>query len=268
MTVSELAKMPVAQVWDIWVSKREQVVKDELIVRYIPLVEQVAGRMKIGLPNSVEVNELVNSGIIGLVSSVDNFEPERGLKFETYAVTRIRGSILDGLRDYDWMPRSIRTKTKRLENALVQLEGNLGRIPSDEEVAKQLELDLDGYYSMLDEVKVASILSLDQSYQNSEGELSSLSELVEDTDAESPADKMEWSQAKEIAKKLIKSLKQQERVVIALYYYENLTLREIGEVLEISESRVSQIHSKVMLTLGGKLLKVLYIKVRTSSKTP
>ncbi len=259
MTVSELAKLPVMQVWDIWVSNRDQIVKDELIVRYIPLVEQVAGRMKIGLPNSVEVTELVNSGIIGLVSSVDNFEPERGLKFETYAVTRIRGSILDGLRDYDWMPRSIRTKTKQLENALVKLEGTLGRLPSDEEVATQLNLELDGYYSMLDEVKVASILSLDQSYQNSEGELSSLSELIEDADVESPADRIEWSEAKQIAKKLIKELKQQERVVIALYYYENLTLREIGEVLEISESRVSQIHSKVMLTLRGKLREKLGI---------
>ncbi|MCB2198233.1 FliA/WhiG family RNA polymerase sigma factor [bacterium] len=231
----------------------EQPIKDELVLRYLPLVEQVAGRMKIGLPDSVQVQELINSGIIGLIGSIDNFDLGRGFKFETYAVNRIRGSILDSLRDYDWMPRSLRTKAKNLEAALVKLEGNLGRVPSDEEIAEELEIGLDDYYGMLDEVKVTSILSLDQPLSGPEGEVSSLGEMLEDDEAEDVPGVVEWNDAKRIARRMIEQLSQQERLVIALYYYEELTLREIGEVLSISESRVSQIHSRIILTLKGKL---------------
>jgi len=145
MTPQELSKLEEGVLWSRWVESPGQALKDELVLRYLPLVEQVAGRMKIGLPGSVEVDELVNSGIIGLIGSIDNFDPGRGFKFETFAVNRIRGAILDSLREYDWMPRSIRTKAKSLEAALVRLEGNLGRVPSDEEVANELELDLDSY---------------------------------------------------------------------------------------------------------------------------
>ncbi len=253
MSEVNLAKSKNPDIWDLWIKKRSQDIKDELVIRYITLVEQVAGRMKIGLPNSVELTELVNSGIIGLISAIDNFKPDRGFKFETYAVTRIRGSILDSLRDYDWMPRSIRTKTKSLEAALVRLEGNLGRIPRDDEVAKELGLNIDGYFQLLEEVKVASILSLDEPYLNSEGEMSTLADIIEDEDAPDPGGVMEWNEARAIAKKMIEKLSQQERLVISLYYYEELTLREVGEVLGISESRVSQIHSKIILTLKGKL---------------
>ncbi len=253
MTAPELAKLDSDAIWGIWIEKREQSVKDELVLRYLPLVEQVAGRIKIGLPNSVQLEELVNSGIIGLISAVENFEPQRGFQFATYAVNRIRGSILDSLRDYDWMPRSIRSKTKALEAALVKLEGVLERVPSDEEIAEELGIGVEEYYNLLDEVKVASILSLDRSYAGEEGEITTLAELVEDEDAVDPTTAIEWKEAKEITKKLIMGLSQQERLVIALYYYEELTLREIGEVLGISESRVSQIHSKLILTLRGKL---------------
>ena len=253
MTPQELSKLDDGALWKLWVKAPEQPIKDELVLRYLPLVEQVAGRMKIGLPDSVQVQELVNSGIIGLIGSIDNFDLGRGFKFETYAVNRIRGSILDSLRDYDWMPRSIRTKAKSLEAALVKLEGNLGRVPSDEEVAEELKIGLDDYYGMLDEVKVTSILSLDQPLAGSEGEISSLGEMLEDDEAEDVPGVVEWNDAKRIARRLIEQLSQQERLVIALYYYEELTLREIGEVLSISESRVSQIHSRIILTLKGKL---------------
>ncbi len=257
MTVAELAKMEIEQLWNLYSTEGQQTIKDELVVRYIPLVQQVAGRLKIGLPNSVELDELVNSGIIGLIASIDNFEPDRGFKFETFAVARIRGSILDSLRDYDWMPRSIRTKVKTLEAALVKLEGKLGRVPSDEEICALLEIDLDTYYQMLDEVKVASILSLDQPFHTPDGETSSMSELLEDEDSPDVNGDIEWEEAKRLTKKLIEALSQQERLVVALYYYEELTLREVGEVLGISESRVSQIHSKIMLTLKGKLKLLL-----------
>lgn len=253
MTPKELSKLEDTALWKLWVKQPGQPIKDELVLRYLPLVEQVAGRMKIGLPDSVQVQELINSGIIGLIGSIDNFDLERGFKFETYAVNRIRGSILDSLRDYDWMPRSIRTKAKNLEAALVKLEGNLGRVPSDEEVAEELQIGLDDYYGMLDEVKVTSILSLDQPLSGPEGEVSSLGEMLEDDDAEDVPGVVEWNDAKRIARKMIEQLSQQERLVIALYYYEELTLREIGEVLSISESRVSQIHSRIILTLKGKL---------------
>lgn len=257
MTAPELAKMESTNLWELWVSKPSQEVKDELVVRYLPLVEQVAGRLKIGLPDFVQVDELVNSGIIGLIGAVEHFDPSRGFKFETYAVNRIRGSILDSLRDYDWMPRSIRTKARSLESALIKLEGELGRVPSDEEVADELELDMDAYFSLLEEVKVSSILSLDQPIASQDGEPISLVDMVEDEDSEDPTGQVEWQEAKDVAKRLISALSQQERLVIALYYYEELTLREIGTVLGISESRVSQIHSRIILTLKGKL-RVMY----------
>lgn len=253
MTPQELTRLDDGAIWALWAKDARQDIKDELVLRYLPLVEQVAGRMKIGLPDSVQVDELVNSGIIGLISSVENFDPGRGFKFETYAVNRIRGSILDSLRDYDWMPRSIRSKTRSLEAALVKLEGNLGRVPSDDEVATELDIDLDSYYEMLDEVKVASILSLDQPLAGPEGELSTLGEMIEDEDSDDPREVVEWNEARDVTRRMIQRLTQQERLVVALYYYEELTLREIGEVLGISESRVSQIHSRIILTLKGKL---------------
>ncbi len=253
MTTQELTKMGTDELWLLWETDKNQIIKDELVIRHLQLVEQVAGRIRIGLPASVQLDELVNSGIIGLISSVDNYDLSRGFKFSTFAVNRIRGSILDSLRDYDWMPRSIRTKTKSLEAALVKLEGQLRRVPSDDEVANELNLDLDSYYSLLEEVKVASIMSLDQPVSGPDGEKSSLVNLLEDADVEDPRDRVEWLEAKEETKKLIQGLSQQERLVIALYYYEELTLKEVGNVLEISESRVSQIHSKVILTLKGKL---------------
>ncbi len=263
MTTPEITKLSDADIWQRWIEKREQPVKDELVLRYLKVVEQVAGRMKIGLPDSMTMDELVNSGIIGLIGAIDHFEPERGFKFETYAVNRIRGSILDCLRDYDWMPRSIRSKTRSLETALVKLEGQLGRVPLDEEIADELELDLDGYYALLDEVKVASILSLDQPIPGDEGEMSTLGDLLEDEDAEDADTTILWNEARDLAKRLIKGLSQQERLVIALYYYEELTLREVGEVLGISESRVSQVHSKVILTIKGKLRMILEDRRRT-----
>lgn len=258
MTSSEIAQLTNEELWTSFKSEPSQAVKDEIVIRYIHVVEQVAGRLRIGLPASVQVEELVNFGIIGLISAVDNFEPERGFKFETYSVNRIRGSILDGLRDYDWMPRSIRTKAKSLEAALVKLEGNLGRVPNDAEIANELKLDIDGYYHLIDEVKVASIMSLDQPLSGPEGEMSTLAQLIEDEDAEELSGLIEWKEAKDLTKKMIKTLTQQERLVVSLYYYEELTLREIGEVLGISESRVSQIHSKIILTLKGKLRSLLF----------
>ncbi len=260
MSGADAAGLDTDSLWKLWTESPTREVKDELVLRYIPLVEQVAGRLKIGLPQSVEVNELVNSGVIGLITAIENFEPERGFRFETYAVQRIRGSILDSLRDYDWMPRSIRSKSKALEAALVKLEGVLGRVPNDDEVADELGVEVEEYYSMLDEVKVASILSLDQPYAGWEGEVTTLGELLEDEEAEDPVGTVEWNEAKEIAKRMIKSLTQQERLVIALYYYEELTLREIGEVLGISESRVSQIHSRIILTLKGKLKNLFKLR--------
>lgn len=257
MTPPGLATVSAEELWRLWVRKPAQEVKDELVLRYLPLVEQTAGRMKIGLPRSVQLDELVNAGLIGLISAVDNYEPERGFRFETYAVNRIRGAILDTLRDYDWMPRSIRSKTRALEAALVKLEGQLGEIPSDEQVATELGLELDDYYSMLDEVKVASILSLDQPIPGPDGGMSNLGDMLSDEDADDPQDVFDWNEAKLLVKRMIQGLKQQERLVIALYYYEDLTLREIGEVLNITESRVSQIHSKIMITLKGKLRRML-----------
>ncbi len=246
------------KLWELWITVGNQEIKDELVVRHIPLVEQVAGRMRIGLPRSVDLGELINNGVIGLISAIENFEPERGIRFETYAVTRIRGCILDGLREYDWIPRSIRSKTRLMENTLVKLEAEYGRVPSDEEIAHELEIDLANYYQWIDDIQIASIISLDEPIITPEGEAGTISEMIEDEEASNPAEEVEWGEAKRLVKKLIQNLTQQERLVIALYYYEELTLKEIGEILEISESRVSQIHSKIILTLKGMLRKLFH----------
>lgn len=248
----------IEQLWDVFTVRRDTESRDRLLLHYLPLVKKVAGRVKIGLPGSVEYDDLVSAGLMGLINSVDHFKPERGIRFETYAGSRIRGSMLDSLRDIDWLPRSYRQKSRRFDEALTDLVNKLGRIPNDDEIAVQLGLNLEEYHQFLDQIGTASLVSLDARMQSGEGgESGSLHDVIPDISTSDPYRKIEENNAKETALKLIEELTEQERSVIALYYYEELTLKEIGQVLGVSESRVCQIHTRIIAILRVRLRKLL-----------
>jgi len=243
--------------WDRWKQAPDEKAKEALLVAYLPVVKQVASRMKMSLPHSVNLDDIVGSGILGLINSVENFNPELGFKFETYAIPRIRGAILDGLRDFDWVPRSIRAKEKLLESTVTALETELGRIPSDEEIAERLDLTMSEYHKLVDDVSATTLLSFDRPL-GSEGESGgSLYDLVADAGGDNPLDLMERKEIKSLVIELINRLPEQEKLVIALYYYEELTLKEIGKVLDISESRVSQIHTKIILSMKTHIRRMI-----------
>ena len=234
--------------------------KDTLkeIVEYIPLVKYIAGRLAIGLPRSVEMNDLVNAGVVGLIESYSNFDIEKGVKFETYASLGIRGSILDELRGMDWAPRSTRARAREVERAMSKLEGKLGRSPSEEEVAAVLEVDMQTYYQIIDDVSSASLLSLDEmSYGEDSDRPVALVDTLRSNDQPNALSKLEREEIRDLLADSIGEIAEQERLVVALYYYEELTLKEIGQVLELSESRVSQLHTKAVLGLRSKLRKRL-----------
>jgi RNA polymerase sigma factor for flagellar operon FliA len=245
------------QLWDAFRLDPSPKAKEALLVAYLPVVKQVASRMKMSLPHSVHLDDLVGSGIMGLINSVENFNPELGFKFETYAIPRIRGAILDGLRDFDWVPRSIRSKEKLLESTITALENELGRIPMDEEIAGRLDLSLSEYHKLVDDVNATTLLSFDRPLGNDGDSSSNLYDLVADSNNDNPLDMMERKEIRNLLVELINRLPEQDKLVIALYYYEELTLKEIGKVLDISESRVSQIHTKIILSMKTHIKRLI-----------
>jgi RNA polymerase sigma factor for flagellar operon FliA len=231
--------------------------REKLLMHYLPLARQIAGRMIISFPKSVELSELVSAGLVGLVKAIDRFDPAVGVKFETYALPRIKGAIFDSMREMDWAPRSIRAKAKLLEETLQKLTAQLGRFPNDKELAQELSVDLEDYYQMLDDAAVVTQLSLDDQLTSKQGDVLSLFDVVEADEEENPLFGVEREELKSATVEAIKKLPDQERLVVVLYYYEELTLKEIGAVLEITESRVSQIHTKAILSLRSQLKSVV-----------
>lgn len=243
--------------WKIYkANPRKQDVKEKILLNYIPLVRMIAGRMMISLPNSISLDDLVSNGLLGLINAVEKFDLNKNIKFETYANIKVRGAILDGLREIDWMPRGLRDKNKLLENAIKKAEVKVGRIPTDIEIAEELKMPIEDYYNLLSDVKVVTLLSLDNQIENGDNDQKVI-DTIEDKETKTPAEIVEREELKKILVKSIKSLKSTERNVIALYYYEQLTLREIGEVMNLTESRVSQIHTKVILALRNKIKEYL-----------
>lgn len=228
--------------------------REDLIVKYIPLVKYVVGKMVTGLPNHIEFEDLVEYGIIGLLDAVNKYDVSKGINFKTYAVTRIRGSIYDELRSQDWVPRSVRKLAKDIEKAFIELEFKNGESPTEEQIANFLEIDVDKIHEVYAKVNMGNINSLDDLVYDGGESKTTLSNMVEDKTVESPQDNLEMNELKKELVNLLDSLKEKERLVITLYYYEKLTLKEIGKVLDISESRVSQIHSKTILKLRSKLV--------------
>jgi RNA polymerase sigma factor for flagellar operon FliA len=229
--------------------------RERLVVAYSPLVKYVSGRMASGLPAHVEEADLISYGLVGLISAVERFELEREIKFETYAITRIKGSIIDELRSQDWVPRSVRARARAIERANAKLEHGLQRAPTDEEMARELEMSVSDFQDALLQISNSTIAALDELWtvSDSSGDQVSLLDTLEDPRAEDPAEVMNATDLKDRIADAISRLPEREKLVVALYYYENLTLREIGEVLGVTESRVSQLHTKAVLRLRGRM---------------
>lgn len=240
--------------WQRCFGESDQQARQELVENYVKVVKYVAGRMAIGLPHYVEFNDLLSAGMLGLIQAVDNFDYQRGIKFETYAIPRIRGSILDELRSQDWFPRSLRRKAKQLEEAYASIEVRLGRPATDEEVARELNIDVNDLDSMLGEVAVASIMSLDADTSPDENDQStSLGDYLADPRSDNVEKLLAEQEMRELIARRLMELPEKEQLVLVLYYYEELTLKEIGEILDVTESRVCQIHTKAIMRLKGKI---------------
>ena len=227
---------------------REQIIKD-----YVPLVKFVAHRIASRLPSHVELDDLINSGILGLMDAIEKFEPTRNIKFKTYAELRIKGAILDGLRDLDWVPRSLRRKKKDIETAYRLIEQQKGRAATDEEVAHHLGIPLEDLHKSLDDLKGVTLGTFVEVGEDGEGE--SLISFVPDPDAEDPHQIFQTAEIKDILRSAIEKRPKKEKFVVQLYYFDELTMKEIGILLNITESRVSQLHTKAMLQLRSKLLE-------------
>ena len=229
--------------------------RERLVIAYSPLVKYVAGRMASGLPAHVEEADLISYGLVGLINAIERFEVEREIKFETYAITRIKGSIIDELRSLDWVPRSVRARAREIERANAKLEHQLQRAPSDEEMAAELKFTVGEFQDALVQISNSTIAALDElwSVSDSSGDAVSLLDTLHDPDAPDPQELLDASELKDRLADAISALPEREKLVIALYYYENLTLREIGEVLGVTESRISQLHTKAVLRLKSRL---------------
>jgi RNA polymerase sigma factor for flagellar operon FliA len=241
--------------WSRYRTSGDERARERLVVAYSPLVKYVAGRMSSGLPAHVEEADLISYGLIGLISAIERFEPEREIKFETYAIPRIRGAIIDELRALDWVPRSVRARAREIERANIKLEHRLQRAPTDEEMSAELGLELDEFHDALIQISNSTIAALDELWtvSDSSGDQVSLLDTIQDPGAPDPARMADAADLKDRVADAIAGLPEREKLVIALYYYENLTLREIGEVLGVTESRVSQLHTKAVLRLRSHM---------------
>lgn len=226
--------------------------REEVIHKYLHLVKYVAGRISINLPPHVEINDLINEGILGLIDAIGKYDDSRGVKFETYAITRINGAILDALRALDWVPRAVRQKAREMERVFADLENRLGRVPEDEEVSSALQISVRDYHGLLLKIRGTSILSLEEFLPNEKGHDVALLDTLKDNTPD-PTHLIESNEVRGALASAVDSLPAQERTVISLYYFEGLTLKEIKSVLDVSESRVSQIHAQAVIRLRSKL---------------
>ncbi|MBF0160836.1 MAG: FliA/WhiG family RNA polymerase sigma factor [Magnetococcales bacterium] len=227
--------------------------RDELILKYAPMVKYIASRIATRLPQSVDMDDLVQVGILGLIDAVSKFDPQRGIKFQTYADFRIRGAILDELRAVDWVPRAVRQVAAQIQDIYLQLEGSLGRPADDADVAMRMGIPLSEFYQHLDAVRGISILSFDDLRPSLDDEEWDAMDLMADPNWVDPVESIGLQQLRLAISQAIQDLPEKERLVITLYYFEELTMSEIGEVLGLTESRISQLHSKAALRMRGRI---------------
>lgn len=244
------------KMWKKYKRVKSQELHDEIVKKYLYLVKYVAGRVAIGLPPNVEFNDLVSYGILGLFDAIKKYDVSQGNKFETYAVSRIRGSIMDELRKLDWAPRLLRKKAREIEKKCKELEEKNGRLATDEELSHALKISTEELNSIYSDLNSTTFLSLDEVWQNDEGNkpISRL-QTIEDSLITNQFTYVHQNEVRELLATAIGDLPEKEKLVVVLYYYENLTLREIGEILDVSESRVCQIHTKVITRLRSHLMK-------------
>lgn len=242
------------ELWVEFKKTRSPALRDAFIRQYMPLVKYVAGKVSVGMPNSVEFDDLVGFGQFGLLDAINKFDPEKNVKFKTYAVTRIRGAIFDELRQLDWVPRSIRQKSKEIEEAIFRLESNLGRPATDAEVADSMGISEDEFQKAVMKVSGTSVLSLnDVWYSGDDSDRVSIGDTIEAPSSLNPDVIVEREEIRRVIIEAINDLPEKEKKVLVMYYHEDMTFREIGHVLEVSESRISQLHTKANLRLRAKL---------------
>jgi RNA polymerase sigma factor for flagellar operon FliA len=244
-----------ADLWRSFKDSGDQALRERLILHYSPLVKYVAGRVGVGLPPNIEQSDLVSYGIFGLIDAIEKFDISRAIKFETYAISRIKGAIIDELRAIDWIPRSVRYKAREVEKAYAALESRLHRTPTEAEVAAELGIALEELHAIFSQVSFVNVIALDEllNVGGDRGDKLSLVDTLEDTKAEDPVAVFETEETKYLLARAINTLPEREKIVVTLYYYEGLTLAEIGQVLGVTESRICQMHTKAVLQLRGKL---------------
>ena len=237
--------------------KLNQNQKDQLIQEYAPLIKFIAQKIAVRLPSNIELDDLISAGVIGLMDAIDKYDPTRDNKFKTYAEFRIRGAILDELRAQDWVPRSIRDKAKLLDKTVVHLEADLGRTATDEEVSKALNITIEEFHDLVNQVRPVSLMSIDDAQTFSNVDKKSILNLLEGSKINNPYNQLNVKTIKEVVAKAIEELPERQRLVLSLYYYEDLNLKEIGQVLRVTESRVSQLHAQAVQRLRAKLAATL-----------
>lgn len=237
--------------WKQYGEARDPAVREQLILEYADLIKYVAGRLSIYFGSNVEYDDLIGYGVFGLIDAIEKFDPSKKVKFETYASLRIRGSIIDSIREQDWAPRSLRKKSKDLEKAWFELENQLGHAATDQQVAQHMGISIDELNKLVQEMNMSQMVSLDDYLeQNSESGL----DLSDSTSVDmQPERRMEGVEVREILSDAIEKLPEKEKLVVSLYYYEELTLKEISAIMKVSESRISQLHTKAILRMRGRL---------------
>lgn len=258
-----------ADLWREFGAARTQDLRDRLVLHYAPLVKYVAGRVGTGLPPHVDASDLVQAGIFGLINAIERFEPERGWKFETYAMQRVRGAILDDLRAQDWVPRSVRSRARTVQATLGRLEATLHRTPTDAEVAAEAGLTRGELEQLYREMSMTSVIALDNLVPTGGGAVGlSAADVLADAHAPDPVNILESAEARRTLAEAIQSLPERDRTVVTLYYFENLTLAEIGTVLGVTESRICQLHTRAVLRLRTRIAEVTGVRVPDPSSRP
>ncbi|MDD3013768.1 MAG: FliA/WhiG family RNA polymerase sigma factor [Candidatus Gastranaerophilales bacterium] len=260
--IKKLSDSEVDVIWAQFVNdKKNKLHRDKLIIQYIYLIKYVVGRLRINLPATISTDDIAGYGVEGLIDAIERFVPSRGVRFETYAVMRIRGSIIDKIRSQDWVPRGTRRKYKKIQNAILKLQVSLGRMPTSQEIAVELETTKEKVEASINEMESNNIISLhDRRDSSSEGSLEIIDTIV-DTKSTDPLQELEANDVKKSLSMALSKLPERERMILALYYHENMTLKEIGVAISISESRVCQLHAQAIMKLR-KLLNNKDLRLR------
>ena len=239
--------------WERYRETRDPEVRERLILHYAPLVKYVAGRVAVGMPPNVEHADLVSYGIFGLMDAIEKFDLDKGFKFETYAITRIKGAIIDELRSVDWVPRSVRAKARRIEAAVARLEAELLRAPTDEELAAEVDMSVEELEEALTKMSLTSVAALDEVIDVGDGDRISLVDTLQDLNTVMPEDSLDERATRDLLREAIGRLTEREQTVLGLYYFEGMTLAQVGDVLGVTESRICQIHTKAVMSLRAKI---------------